>query len=153
MTVVKHGELCIALTLMRSSSWKYFRSKPTKRHTLSLINVSEDSWSMIRMDSTKKRRLQRKGWKVGGVDEFLGLTPDESAYIELKIALSRSVRTHRHRQNLTQTQTARLLNSSQSRVAKIESGDPSVSVDLLVRSLIALGATRKDVARAIASDR
>jgi DNA-binding XRE family transcriptional regulator len=105
---------------------------------------------MIQMDKAKKQRLQKKGWKVGSVDEFLALTPDESAYIELKWALSKSVRQRREHKNLTQVQMARLLKSSQSRVAKIEAGDTTVSLDLLVRSLIVLGATRQEVAHVIA---
>jgi DNA-binding XRE family transcriptional regulator len=105
---------------------------------------------MIQMDKAKKQRLEKKGWKVGNVDEFLALTPDESAYIELKWALSKSVRQRREHKNLTQVQMARLLKSSQSRVAKIEAGDTTVSLDLLVRSLIVLGATRQEVAHVIA---
>ena len=102
------------------------------------------------MDKAKRQRLEKKGWKVGSVDEFLALTPEESAYIELKLALSKGVRQQRQRRNLTQIQMARLLKSSQSRVAKIEAGDSSVSLDLLVRSLIVLGATRQEVAHVIA---
>ena len=103
------------------------------------------------MDKAKKKRLEAKGWKVGSVDEFLELTPEEAAYVELKLALSRSVREYRRSTKLTQVEMAKRMRSSQSRVAKIEAGDASVSLDLLIRSLIALGATRKDVARIIAS--
>ena len=104
------------------------------------------------MDKNKKERLERKGWKVGSAQEFLGLTPEESAYIELKLELSESIKERRERKRLTQTDLARLLRSSQSRVAKIESGDSTVSLDLLVRSLIALGATRRDLAQVIGCD-
>ncbi|MBI4790966.1 MAG: helix-turn-helix transcriptional regulator [Chloroflexi bacterium] len=104
------------------------------------------------MDKNKKERLERKRWKVGSVQEFLALTPEESAYIELKLALSESIKERRERKRLTQTDLARLLRSSQSRVAKIESGDSTVSLDLLVRSLIALGATRRELAQVIGCD-
>ncbi len=107
------------------------------------------SMGVLEMNKAKKRRLERKGWKVGSAQEFLALTPQETAYIELKLALSESIKERRQRERLTQWDLARRLKSSQSRVAKIEAGDSSVSLDLLVRSLIALGATRKDVARAI----
>jgi len=103
------------------------------------------------MDKAKKLRLEARGWKVGSVDEFLGLTPEEVAYVELKLALSRSVREYRRSKKLTQVEMARVMNSSQSRVAKIETGDASVSLDLLIRSLIAMGATRKDLARIISA--
>ena len=42
---------------------------------------------------------------------------------------------------------AHLVGSSQSRVAKMEAADASVSVDLLIRSLLKLGAARKDLAK------
>ncbi len=102
------------------------------------------------MDRAKRQRLERKGWKVGRVDEFLALTPEEATYIELKLGLSESIKERRQRKHLTQLELAKRLKSSQSRVAKIEAADVSVSLDLLVRSLIVLGATRREVARAIA---
>ena len=101
------------------------------------------------MKKSKREALEKKGWKVGTVAEFLGLTEEESALIELKLALSRSLRERRTKQGLTQTQLARQLRSSQSRVAKMEAADPSVSVDLLVRSLFALGASPKDLGRVL----
>ena len=102
------------------------------------------------VDKTKWRKLQEKGWKQGTVGEFLDLTPEEEAYIELKLQLSQAVRSLRRRKKLTQVEFAERLGSSQSRVAKIEAGDVSVSLDLLTRSLLALGASKKDIARAVA---
>lgn len=101
------------------------------------------------MKKTKKEALERKGWKVGTAAEFLGLTEQESALVELKLALSRSLRERRTARGLSQTALARELKSSQSRVAKMEAAHPSVSVDLLVRSLFALGASSKDVGRVL----
>ena len=98
----------------------------------------------------KKEVLESKGYKVGSVEEFLGLGAEESEYIELKLALSEALTNHRKKRNLTQTQLAKILKSSQSRVAKMEKGDPSVSVDLLVKSLLAVGANKKSIAKAIA---
>jgi predicted XRE-type DNA-binding protein len=104
----------------------------------------------INMEKRKKKDLESKGYKVGSVEEFLGLSTEESEYIELKLALSEALATRRKKSNLTQAQLAKLLKSSQSRVAKMEKGDPTVSVDLLVKSLLALGADKKSIARAIA---
>ncbi len=101
------------------------------------------------MDKQKKELLKTKGWKVGSTKEFLDLSEEELAYIDLKISLSRLVRELRDERQLTQQQTAKLIGSSQSRVAKIEAGDPSVSVDLQIRSLLALGASKEDLAKAI----
>ncbi len=100
--------------------------------------------------TTKKRRLEAKGWKVGNADEFLGLSPEESAYIELKLKLAESLRNTRVSLQLTQQKVALLLHSSQSRVAKMEAGDPSVSIDLMIRSLIGLGVSNRDLARIVA---
>jgi DNA-binding XRE family transcriptional regulator len=102
------------------------------------------------MDARKKKRLEDAGWRVGSTQEFLGLSSAEAAYIELKIALSDKLKERRQRQQVTQQKLAQLLGSSQSRVAKMEAGDPAVSLDLLLRGLFALGATRRDVAKAIA---
>ncbi|MGB3563419.1 MAG: helix-turn-helix domain-containing protein [Thermoanaerobaculia bacterium] len=101
------------------------------------------------MRESKKKRLEKKGWRIGSAADFLELTPEESAYIEVKIRLSQALRELRRKATLTQTELAHRLRSSQSRVAKMEAGDPSVSIDLLTRSLIALGASPKDIARAI----
>ncbi len=99
------------------------------------------------MKTEKRKRLKANGWKVGTAKDFLNLTPDEAAFVELKLALSKNFREYRKNKNLTQEEVARLLKSSQSRVAKMETGDPSVSLDLLVRSLLALGASKKHLAR------
>ena len=102
------------------------------------------------MKVAKREALQRKGWKFGSVDQFLGLSAEEVAYIELKLALSESLRQRRRVEKLSQVELARIIHSSQSRVAKLEAGDPTVSIDLLIKALLVLGASRRDLARAIA---
>ena len=101
------------------------------------------------MKSAKKKQLEARGWKVGTVSEFLQLSPEESAYIEMKLALSKNLQERRKGRSLTQEQLASLLKSSQSRVAKMEAADGSVSLDLLVRSLLVAGVTKAEIARAI----
>jgi DNA-binding XRE family transcriptional regulator len=103
------------------------------------------------MNDKKKKQLEAHGWRVGSVDEFLGLSKEEVAYIELKLALSEHLKKRRKQMKLTQVELATRLKSSQSRVAKIEAGDPSVSLDLLVRSLLALGTSQTDLAKMISS--
>ena len=95
------------------------------------------------MDRAKQKRLEDAGWEVGSVREFLDLSPAEAAYIELKVKLAKSLQQTRRAKKLSQIELAHLLRSSQSRVAKMEAGDPSVSVDLLIRSLLTLGASPK----------
>jgi ribosome-binding protein aMBF1 (putative translation factor) len=101
------------------------------------------------MQSAKQKKLKAAGWKVSSAGEFLNLSPEEAAYIEMKMALSSSLRARRIRKNLSQIELAKMVKSSQSRVAKMEAGDPSVSIDLLMKSLLALGASPKEVAKAI----
>lgn len=101
------------------------------------------------MREEKRKRLEAKGWKVGSAEEFLNLSDEEAAYIELKLKLAESLRERRRHRRLTQVDLAKLIRSSQSRVAKMETGDPSVSLDLLVRSLLTLGTSRRELARII----
>ena len=103
------------------------------------------------MRESKKKRLEKKGWRVGSPDDFLNLSAEESKYIELKLKLSQAFKNKRQQKGLTQIEAARVLGSSQSRIAKMETGDPSVSVDLLIRALLTIGATPKELGRVVGS--
>jgi len=98
---------------------------------------------------SKRKKLAAKGWKTGNAKEFLGLSPDEEAYIELRLKLAEGLKMRRRSRGVTQTQLAQTLRSSQSRVAKMEAGDPTVSLDLLVKSLLALGTSNRELAAII----
>ncbi len=100
------------------------------------------------MKAEKKRQLAAAGWKETSVQEFLNLSEADVQYIEMKLALSRLLRNARQRRHLTQTRAAALLKTSQSRFARMEAGDPSVSLDLLVRGLFALGASARELLKA-----
>jgi ribosome-binding protein aMBF1 (putative translation factor) len=102
------------------------------------------------MRESKRQKLAAKGWRFGSAKDFLGLSADEEAYIELRLKLADGLRTRRHSRGVTQTELADVLQSSQSRVAKMESGDPTVSLDLLVKSLLALGTSNRQLAAMIA---
>ena len=103
------------------------------------------------MREEKRRRLEAKGWKIGTAQEFLRLSAEEAAYVDLKVRLATGLRARRRRQNLTQADLAKRLQSSQSRIAKMAAADPSVSVDLLIRSLLTLGASRRELSRIISA--
>lgn len=96
-----------------------------------------------------RKKLTAAGWKVSSTADFLDLTPEESAYIEMRLKLADGLKRRRKQNRLTQVEAAKLLESSQSRVAKMEAGDPSVSLDLLVKSHLALGSSPRDVAEII----
>ncbi len=99
------------------------------------------------MDSKKRKRLEAQGWVTGDAADLFGLTPEEARLIDLKLALRASIKEERNRQGLTQEELAKAMGSSQSRVAKFERGDPSVSVDLLLKALMALGMTNKQISK------
>ena len=72
------------------------------------------------MNKSKRVRLEKRGWKVGTVSEFLNLSPEEAAIVEVRLALSHGVRKLRQRKKLSQVELASMMGSSQSRVAKVE---------------------------------
>lgn len=102
------------------------------------------------MRESKRKKLAAKGWRIGDAKDFLGLTAEEEAYIELRLKLADGLKKRRHMRGVTQTELAAALQSSQSRVAKMEAGDPTVSLDLLVKSLLALGISNRELAAMIA---
>lgn len=101
------------------------------------------------MKKSRQNQLERAGWHVGTAQEFLGLSDEEAALVEMKLALARSLKQRRQAQKLTQDELAAQLGSSQSRVAKMEAADASVSLDLLMRALLSLGVSRQEVGRII----
>jgi DNA-binding XRE family transcriptional regulator len=104
------------------------------------------------MELTKHQKLETAAWKIGTTADFLQLSPEEVDVIEIRLSLSKSLKQLRKNKQLSQQELAKDISSSQSRVAKMEAGDPSVSIDLLIRSLLALGAARKEIALAISGE-
>jgi DNA-binding XRE family transcriptional regulator len=102
------------------------------------------------MNDARRRRLEAAGWKTGSYKDFLGLSDEEAAFIEVKYLLSTRLKERRRQLRLTQQGLAKRLGSSQSRVAKMEAGEASVSLDLLLLALFALGETPRSVGRIIA---
>lgn len=101
------------------------------------------------MDRNTKQKLEAAGWVFGDANQFLGLTGAESEFIHMKLGLARELKERRLARGLSQTQVAKMVGSSQSRVAKMEAADPSVSADLLIQTLLKLGASRAEVAQAV----
>jgi len=96
------------------------------------------------MDKDKQAKLASKGWKIGTVNDFLDLTPAEATYIELRLALSENLK--QRRTQLTLSQFAQLLNTNSSQIEKLETGEAEVTLDFLIRSLLTLGTTVKELA-------
>lgn len=99
----------------------------------------------------REERLRKAGWESGDFQDFLGLTDEETAIIKIRLALARALRQRRKGRKMSQARFAERIGSSQSRVAKMEAGDPSVSFDLLLRSLIHAGSTSAELGEVIAS--
>jgi len=93
----------------------------------------------------KKKKLKIVEWRTGTIAEFLGLTPAQAYYIKIRVALINSLSSLREQKRITQEQLAKLIKSSQSRVAKMEAGDPTVSLDLLFRAILALGVSAEEL--------
>lgn len=105
------------------------------------------------MQVSKRKKLEAKGWKVGSAADFLGLSGEEAAYVELKLKLGNRLKATRLKHHLSQAVLAKRLKSSQSRVAKMESGDRSVSIDLLVKALLELGLSHKEIGKTISNSK
>lgn len=101
------------------------------------------------MKATKQKKLETAGWKIGNAEEFLQMSPEETAYLEMKMALSRLLKAKRLKHGVSQHELAKRSASSQSRIAKVEASDPSVSLDLMVRLALASGASRRELSAAI----
>ncbi|HKJ33066.1 MAG TPA: helix-turn-helix domain-containing protein [Balneolales bacterium] len=99
------------------------------------------------MNKQKRTKLEEKGFRVGSAAEFLDLTPEEEAYIEIRLAVSNMIKTQRTKRGWTQAQLARAMGSSQSRIAKLEAGDPSTSLDLMIKTLLRLGISKKEIGK------
>jgi ribosome-binding protein aMBF1 (putative translation factor) len=100
------------------------------------------------MRAATSKRLHAAGWKVGSTRDFLKLSDEEAALVELKLSLAGALKQARQKRRLSQVDLARRMGSSQSRVAEIEAGDPSATIDLMVRAILATGATRRELQRA-----
>lgn len=103
------------------------------------------------MKASKRKKLEAAGWKVGSVSEFLELSDAEAMLVNMKLALAKKVKELRQSKKITQNELAELIGSSQSRVAKLETADRSVSMELLVRSLATLGASRAQIGKIVGS--
>jgi predicted metal-binding transcription factor (methanogenesis marker protein 9) len=140
---------------MPLSFWKSFRRRLNQLHVKSWKYAESDFGNTkqyrggCHMDTAKRKRLEKAGWRVGTAQEFLNLSPEEAAYVEVKLNLAKQLSRRRKSLRMTQIAVAKKIKSSQSRVAKMEAGDPSVSIDLLVRSLLALGETPGNLQKAL----
>lgn len=103
------------------------------------------------MHASKRKKLEAAGYKVGNAADFLGLSPEEAALIDLKVNLASQLVALRKKVRVSQETLAKRIGSSQSRIAKMEACDSSVSMDLMFKTAFALGADQKMIGRIVAS--
>ncbi|HMB97218.1 MAG TPA: helix-turn-helix domain-containing protein [Balneolaceae bacterium] len=99
------------------------------------------------MDKKKRKQLEDKGFRVGTAADFLELSPEEETYIDIRLDISNLVKAQRTKRGWTQEQLARAIGSSQSRIAKLEGGDPGISLDLMIKALLRLGTSKKQIGK------
>ncbi len=99
------------------------------------------------MNKQKRKKLKGKGFKIGSAAEFLDLTSEEESYIEIRLDISHLIKLQRTKKGLTQQELADAIGSSQSRIAKMESGDPSTSLDLMIKTLLNLNVSKQDIGK------
>ena len=102
------------------------------------------------MNDKRRKALEEKGFKVGSAADFLEMSPEEEAYVEIRLEISELIKIQRNRRGWTQKQLARAIGSSQSRIAKMEAGDPGTSLDLMIKALLRLGVSKQQLGTVLA---
>lgn len=102
------------------------------------------------MTNSRQKKLEKAGFKIGTVQEFLNLSDEEMALIDLKVHLVKLLRRGRKSAGISQQSLARLIGSSQSRIAKMEGGDFNISLDLICKALFALKVPAREIGKAFA---
>lgn len=99
------------------------------------------------MDKKKRKELEQKGFKIGSTGDYLELTPEEESYIDIRLDIRDLLKSQRTKKGWTQQQLADSIGSSQSRIAKLEAGDPGISLDLMFKALLQLGTSKKEIGK------
>ncbi len=99
------------------------------------------------MDKEIQKRLEVAGFRVGDAGDFLGLTDAERCLVELRLDVGRAVRNAREKAGVTQQQLATKMQTSQSRIAKIEAAAPGVSLDLSLKAFFTAGGELSELIR------
>lgn len=97
------------------------------------------------MNKAKRKAVEAAGFTLMDAEDFLELTEEERRLVDLKVALSKVVREQRLKRHMTQSEMAKRLKTSQSRIAKLEAASPGISLDLMFRGLFAVGGKVSDV--------
>jgi transcriptional regulator with XRE-family HTH domain len=91
------------------------------------------------METQKRIALEAAGYRFTDAATFLGMTEEERALLDARLALAKALRREREARKLTQKQLAERIGSSQPRVARLEQAAPDVTFDLILKALAAVG--------------
>ena len=97
------------------------------------------------------KRRKGKHWVETGVEELLGLSPEDLVIVEFRAALAVALQKARARKKLTQEEVAELIGTSQAQVSKMEAGQSSITIDRMIKALAALGLSRPAILKALDS--
>lgn len=102
-------------------------------------------------NKAKIERLKAKGYEFHeDATAIFDLSQEDAEMIDLHVRLAIKLKQTRTAQHMTQAALAKRLASSQSRIARMESADPGVTIDALIRALFSLGLKTPDLIQALA---
>ncbi len=94
-------------------------------------------------------RHQAAGYRVTDAADWLGLTPQERTLVNMRVSLALEVERLRKESHLTQKALAAKIGAKQSGVARMLGSLASATIDSLIKTLLALGATPRRIAALI----
>ena len=98
------------------------------------------------MDAERKKKREAADWKFGDYADFLDMTPEEKAVVEIRLAATREMERLRAENPISQEELARRMGTKQPNVSKLFKNPGKATLDTLFRALLALGSTPKKIA-------
>ena len=104
---------------------------------------------IVKISPEKKKRLEEAGWTVGDYGDVFGLTAEDRAFVEMRLAAAREVDRLLSKQKVTQKELAARMGTRQPSISKMLREPAEATFDFLFRALLALGATPQSIGLAI----
>ena len=101
------------------------------------------------MKATKKKALESAGYNMTNAAEWLGLSPQEDAIVNMRVNFAMEIERICKEQGITQKALAEKIGTRQSGVARMLNNPSKVTLDHLIRTLLALGTPSKRIASLI----
>ena len=101
------------------------------------------------MDTKKRKQLEAAGYQITDSADWLGLTPQEQAIVNMRVNFALEIERVRKASNITQRELADKIGTRQSGVARMLNNPTTATIDSLIKTLLALGASPKRIAALI----